>query len=376
MGRLLYHTEEGYSRGESPFDRAIRETADSEEVRIVCPYIGPTYVKNILRDVDEWRIITDVVAWVGTFHGDSREEIREFIEEHQDRIHHFRHIHAKVVLSDDSAVLGSANLTEKGVIGRTEMGVRFSEENKIKELREWFARIWSESDPVELEELDELVRTSPSASSTYSRSTASLTSDAPRVNASFVEDTEPPTAESIEVDEEGHRALVKRVQLAPSREWANSFFGLMSDLIAATGLPEDDSRLVTGIAQDDRITLSINTRMAIGAFFSGKPKVGFIIGNDTKNIDELIEKSDYHMPFNAQSGEEEEETPHWMEYEGEPERMVNPTFRREWIKASIREIERASGSIHQGSHQPLVYQAAVNRNYRNQVLSEAFSDDV
>ena len=52
MGRLLYHTEEGYSRGESPFDRAIRETADSEEVRIVCPYIGPTYVKNILRDVD------------------------------------------------------------------------------------------------------------------------------------------------------------------------------------------------------------------------------------------------------------------------------------------------------------------------------------
>jgi hypothetical protein len=376
MSRLIYHSEEGYDRGKSPFDRAIRETADSEAVRIVCPYIGPAYVKSILRDVDEWRIITDVVAWVGTFNGDSREEIREFIAENQDRIHHFRHIHAKVVLSDDSAVLGSANLTEKGVIGRTEMGVRFSEEEKIAELREWFARIWSESDPVELEELDELVRTSPSASSTYSRSTASLTSDAPRVNASFVEDTEPPTAKSIDVDEEGHRALVKRVQLAPSREWANSFFGLMSDLIAATGLPEDDPRLVTGIAQDDRITLSINTRMAIGAFFSGEPKVGFIIGNDAKNIDELIEKSEYHMPFNAQSGEEEEETPHWMEYDGEPERMVNPTFRREWMKTSIREIERASGSIHQGSHQPLVHQAAVDENYRNQVLNQAFSDDV
>lgn len=52
--------------------------------------------------------------------------------------------------------------------------------------------------------------------------------------------------------------------------------------------------------------------------------------------------------------------------------MVSPTFRREWIKASIREIERASGSIHQGSHEPLVYHAAVDEDYRNRVLSEAF----
>jgi predicted transcriptional regulator len=207
MSRLIYHSEEGYDRGESPFDRAIRETADSEEVRIVCPYIGPTYVKSILRDVDEWRIITDVVAWVGTFHGESREEIREFIEENQDRIHHFRHIHAKVVLSDDSAVLGSANLTEKGVLGRTEMGVRFSEEEKIKELSEWFTRLWSESGPVDLEELDELVRTSPSASTTHSQSTTALSSDAPRVRASFVGDVETPTQNFKGVERDDDRRM-------------------------------------------------------------------------------------------------------------------------------------------------------------------------
>jgi len=207
MSNLIYHSEESYNKGESPFDATIRDTADSEEVRIVCPYIGPTYVKSILSDVDEWRIITDVVAWVGTFHGDSRDEIKEFIEEHRDRIHHFRHIHAKVVLSDDSAVLGSANLTEKGVTGRTEMGVRFSEEEKIKELSEWFRRIWSESDPVDLEELDELVRTSPSASSTYSQPTASLTSDAPRVRASFVDDVDSPTQRLNQVEEDDDRRM-------------------------------------------------------------------------------------------------------------------------------------------------------------------------
>lgn len=207
MSRLLYHTEEGYNQGESPFDRAIRETADSEEVWIVCPYIGPTYLKSILRDVAEWQIITDVVAWVGTFHGDSREEIKEFIEEHQDRIHHFRNIHAKVVLSDDSAVIGSANLTEKGVIRRTEMGVKFSEEEKIAELREWLTRLWSESSPVDLEELDELVRTSPSISSTHSQPTASISSDAPQVRASFVEDVEPPIPRSVAVEEDDERRM-------------------------------------------------------------------------------------------------------------------------------------------------------------------------
>ncbi|WP_254279657.1 phospholipase D family protein [Haloarcula marina] len=207
MSNLIYHSEESYNRGESPFDRAIRETADSEEVRIVCPYIGPTYVKSILRDVDEWCIITDVVAWVETFHGESREEIKEFIEENQDRIHHFRHIHAKVVLSDDSAVLGSANLTEKGVTGRTEMGVRFSEEEKIKELSEWFNRIWSESDPVDLEELDELVRTSPSASSTRSEPTTALSSDAPRVRASFVGDVETSTQNFKGVERDDDRRM-------------------------------------------------------------------------------------------------------------------------------------------------------------------------
>ena len=252
------------------------------------------------------------------------------------------------------------------------MGIQFDGEEKVAELREWFTRLWSESGPVDLKELDELVRTSPSASTTHSRSTATLTSDAPRVNASFVEDIESPTGESVEVDEEGHEALVNRVQLAPSREWANSFFGLMSDLISATKLSEDDRRLVTGIAQDDRITLSINTRMVLGAFFSGEPKVGFIIGNDAENVEEIIQESDDDLPFNALSGEDEDETPHWVEYEGEPERMMSPTFRGEWLKTALREKDRASGSVHQSSHEPLVYQAAIDENYRNQVLSEAF----
>jgi len=256
------------------------------------------------------------------------------------------------------------------------MGIQFDEEEKIAELREWFSRLWSESGPVDLEELDELVRTSPSASSTHSGPTASLSSNAPRVNASFVEDIESPTGESMEVDEEGHRPLVSRVQLAPSREWANAFFGLLSDLIGATGLSEDDAELVTAIPQKKRISISINRRMVLGAFFSGEPKTGFIIGEEAENVDKLIENADGYLDYSANTGEDEEKTPHWVEYEGEPESMVNPTFRREWMKAAIREIERASASVHKEAHEPLVYQAAVDEGYRNRVLNGAFLGSV
>lgn len=374
MSRLIYHSEGGYARAESPFDKAIRDTANAESVRIVCPYISPSYLKSVLASADDWRIVTDVEAWIGTFGGSTRDKIRELIATNRERIHHFPDVHAKAVLSDDSAVVGSANLTEKGVVGRTEMGVRFTDEAKIEELNEWFTRLWSESGTVDNEELDEFVESSSSTPTTHTYSGTSLSSDAPRVSATFVEDTRP-TTEDVDADEEAHGTLVQRVQQAPNREWATDFFDLLNDLIAATGLAEDDARLVTSIAQDDRIAVSINNRYVFGSFFSGEPTTGFIVGADTENVDELIETADEHMAFNALSGEATDETPHWVEFTGEPERMVTQSFRRAWISAVYNELERASGSPYQDSHEPLVFQAAVDKEYRNQVFRQAFADD-
>jgi len=370
MVNLIYHSEGGYDRAESPFDKAIRDIADAESVRIICPYISPSYLKSVLAPADDWQIVTDVEAWIGTFGGSTRDEIRELIATNREQIHHFRNVHAKAVLSDDSAILGSANLTEKGVLGRTEMGVRFTDDAKVEELNEWFTRLWSESGPVDNEELDEFMESSPSTPTTHTESGTSLSSDAPQVNATFVDDTEP-TTEDVDADEEAHETLVHRVQQAPSREWATEFFDLLKDLIAVTGLAEDDARLVTSIAQDDRIAIIINNRYVLGAFFSNEPKTGFIVGADTDNVDELIETSDEHMTFNALYREATDETPHWVEFTGEPKRMVLQSFRRAWISTVYNELERASGSPYQDSHEPLVFRAAVEEEYRNRVLREA-----
>lgn len=373
MPNLIYHSKGGYDRAESPFDKAIRETTASKQVRIVCPYISPRYLKSVLGTTDDWQIVTDVEAWIGTFGGSTRDKIRELIATNREQIHDFPGVHAKVILSGESAVVGSANLTEKGVVGRTEMGVRFTDESKVDELNEWFARLWSESGPVDNDELDEFVEYSSSTPTTHTESSTSLSSDAPRVRATFAEDTKP-TTEDVDADEEAHETLVNRVQQAPSQEYATEFFNLLNNLIAATGLTEDDARLVTSIAQDDRIAISINNRYVLGSFFSGEPTTGFIVGADNENVEGLIETADEHMAFNALSGEDTDETPHWVEFTGEPGRMVSQSFRRAWISAVYDELERASGSPYQDSHESIVFRAAVDEEYRNRMIREAFAD--
>jgi len=372
MARLIYHSENNDDQNSSPFDKAIQKVADSDPVWIVCPYISPKYLRTILTNTDEWRVITDVEAWVGTFGGNSRREIQKIVESNQDRIRNIRDIHAKVVVSDDSAILGSANLTKKGVTGRREMGVQFEEDNLIEELQNWFLTLWSKGSLIDLDEFQDYVQSLSATPTTHSETTSSVTSEAPRVNASFV-NQDALSEDGLESDDEARETLMDILQRAPSQEWADSFFDLLADVILSWELESDDPRLVTSIAQKDRIAVSINNRYVLGAFPPDDSSTGFIIEDDTKNVESLIEEADEYMAFEALSGENEDDTPHWVEYRGYPKRMMNDSFRRGWIKAISDELERASGSPYQQYHEPLVYRMAVDEAYREQILREAYN---
>jgi hypothetical protein len=371
MPRLIYHSAESYDGVVSPFDTAVRETADANGVRIVCPYLAPKYLQRVLEHADEWRLVTDVQECLSVLGGQSRDEMRRFLEANREQVHDFPGVHAKVVVSDTSAVVGSANLTETGMTGRTEMAVEFRETEKLRELNEWFGRLWSESAPVDSEELDQFLDSASTSSSARSRPTMVWSSDAPRVNAALADETDELASETTDLD----GALVERVRMGPSCEWVDSYFDLMADLISATGLPEDDPRLVTGIGQDDRITISLNTRMALGAFFHEKPLIGLVIGDDYAGLETLIEASELHFNFTPQSGEKESETPHWMEFETDPRELLTASLRRNWIQTSLREVERSAGSPHQDTHDPLVYRAAMDEQYRRRVLKTAFPNE-
>jgi phosphatidylserine/phosphatidylglycerophosphate/cardiolipin synthase-like enzyme len=123
----------------SPFDSEIVSLANGQDLLLVSPYIGLSYLKRLIKISKSWKLVTDFQEWIISHPNKSKRfEICDFISENFENIKHITDIHAKVLITDTSAFLGSANFTEKGIQIRTEMSISFSETEKVEELKKWF----------------------------------------------------------------------------------------------------------------------------------------------------------------------------------------------------------------------------------------------
>lgn len=158
MGRLVYHNLSGLTGLNSPFDEAALEVARTGSVNIVSPYIGVNYLQRIIQISDGWRLISDIEAWLSSLPVRARPKAWEFIRENLDSIHHCPSIHAKAVISKTLAMFGSANLTNTGILGRTELGMLIDEPPLVAELCVWFDTLWEQTLPPIADEADAFVK--------------------------------------------------------------------------------------------------------------------------------------------------------------------------------------------------------------------------
>ncbi len=189
LSTLLYHPPDNPVE-ESPFDRAILELAEGRDVKIVSPYISLSYLKRIIRVSQSWRLISDVLEWLSATPARERNAAYEFLKCHEGLIHHYPAIHAKTVISQAAAYTGSANLTDAGVLRRTEFGVVLREKAQIDEIHRWFAALWAQTSPPSLAGVRELIKgfnqLSATAEDTLSAKGAYLESNARKVRARLV----------------------------------------------------------------------------------------------------------------------------------------------------------------------------------------------
>lgn len=158
MTKLIYHPLSSTAQT-SPFDEAAVLVAQSGPIRIVSPYIGVAYLERLIaQSGGAWQLITDVEAWLGSLSFRARPRAWTFIRENLEDIHHCPDIHAKLVLSDSLAMMGSANLTKTGILGRTEMGILIDELALIQELQDWFADLWLQTDPPVVDEASAFIQ--------------------------------------------------------------------------------------------------------------------------------------------------------------------------------------------------------------------------
>lgn len=157
MTKLIYHRP-GSTANTSPFDDAILRVAEQGDVKIVSPYIGISYLQRIIDISGDWMLISDIEAWLSSLSFRARPRAWGFIRENLDRIHHCPAIHAKTVIGQSLAMLGSANLTNTGILGRTEMGVLLEDPIQVDELHEWFDSLWDQTAPPVVDEASAFVQ--------------------------------------------------------------------------------------------------------------------------------------------------------------------------------------------------------------------------
>lgn len=156
MQKLLYHAPRNPNQ-ESPFDRAIVQVVKGQKASIVSPYIGLQYLERIVGLSTSWRLISDVLEWLSATPVKERSAVYEFLRAHHGLVHHYPAIHAKAVVSDAGAYTGSANLTDAGVLRRTEFGVLLTDPVQVEEIQQWFDAIWSQTSPPPLHRVGELI---------------------------------------------------------------------------------------------------------------------------------------------------------------------------------------------------------------------------
>lgn len=151
--KIIHHTEESANGGISPFDKTILQIAGNADLNIACPYMSINYLTEILAHSHSWRIVSDLQAWFTSCPINQRAKTLEFIKANQDKIRHIPKLHAKLIVSNRQALVGSANFTDNGILHNYEISVLFEESPEVTQLQEWFETIWQRGQVVDLSKL-------------------------------------------------------------------------------------------------------------------------------------------------------------------------------------------------------------------------------
>lgn len=188
-------------------------------------------------------------------------------------------------------------------------------------------------------------------------------------------------------DDELQERFAQKIKFAPSREWVNSYFDLVKQVLDITGLKNDDPRLTMSLSPNKtswHFPVSINFRYVIAMQkrkIDGQDKyfVGLIFASYCRDIPELsrdrrIKES---WKFSNLRGEFSE-TPYFLRFDNlyEAASLIasSEQVKQCWHDALIAEVNRAKSSTFRKFHQPKVYNLVTDKNFRAEILDMAYSE--
>ena len=88
--------------------------------------------------------------------------------------------------------------------------------------------------------------------------------------------------------------------------------------------------------------------------------------------EDLTEQADGHSTFSSLPGEHEDATPYFLTFKRGQSQVLTDELYDGWLVGAASELERASASPYKNSHNPLLVRAAMDSDYRIQLLEDAF----
>ena len=187
------------------------------------------------------------------------------------------------------------------------------------------------------------------------------------------------SAKLVEPSEWARTELVHRIGSLPNREWASGYFDLMKELLEVAALRQDDPRLLLSMPKTKssnpyHLPMSINNRYVLdNKRQMGKYSVRFIYGPHFDWRPDLQAMATAAWRYRAQRGQTGL-MPLYLQPRGvQTTPSIPAIFREGWLEAAYIEANRRVViNPKRQYHQPIVYCAAMDLDYRAQLLDGAF----
>lgn len=359
--KLIYHNTDDNNQC-SPFDSELVTLANGQNLCLVSPYIGLTYLKRITKISNSWRLITDFEAWIIS-HPNTKQrlEICDFISVHFDKIKHISDIHAKVLVTDNSAFLGSANFTDKGILERTEMSVSFTEQEKVEELKNWFQSLWTSATDFTQKQLFDFVKQNESKNLQPKISRLKSPFSKQKRKSSLV-----PLDTYLKTDNDYETELIKAIKKTKKDKiWLNKYFDLVREILTDLDIDEQSQKITMSVTKDLKMPISIGQRYIVCPRHR-RDAIGLILPLEFRDIivdyPTAVINEDY---FFDKKGNQ---VALWIDFESDVIFSDDNFLFAQWKNAAKTELNRTMYSGYRRTHNPLYYKAAMDFNYRQKII--------
>ena len=174
--------------------------------------------------------------------------------------------------------------------------------------------------------------------------------------------------------------LIERLRMAPSREWANCWLDLARQLIEVTELGPDDPRISMSMPQNRLMAVTIIRRYVLwvplpNANSLHAPEVGLILpASNRPQVKRMPDVVSYDSFRPGHKGETQNTAPLGVIFATEDGFDLNSAVLDGWKEAAIAECSHGRRSNFRKHHQPIMYRAVSDDEFRLQLFDEAFPD--